>query len=172
MTNFDHAIEYILENEGAYVNEPNDPGGATNFGITMAMLAIARKTAVTEDDIKNLTVEDAKQIYKTYFWDKLNLEAIPLSIGTAIFDTAVNQGEGHASLLVQMALCQKNQDGVLGSKTLDQLKFVDSFEFLYAFIGHIQDFYCNIVVKNPKEIVFLKGWIRRSTRLMTLIETA
>lgn len=172
MTNFDHAIEYILENEGGYACEPYDPGGATNFGISIHMLATARKTAVTIDDVKDLTLDEAKQIYKTYFWNELKLEEIPLSIGTAIFDMAVNMGQGKATMCAQLALGNSSVDGILGKRTLDQLKFVDRFEFLYAFIGQIQDFYCNIVIKNPKEIVFLKGWIRRSTRLMTLIETA
>lgn len=164
MNDFKEAIEYVLENEQGYVNNPSDPGGATNFGIS--------QKSYPDLNIQTLTREQALVIYKRDFWDHLKLEEVPQSFATAILDMSVNMGEGHAVLCVQMALGQTSCDGILGSNTLAQLKRADNFEFLYAFIGAIQDYYVNITVKNPKLLSELKGWIRRSTRLITLIETA
>lgn len=163
MTNFEQAIQYVLENEGEFVSDPTDPGGATNFGIS--------QRSYPDLNIKTLTRDQALVIYKRDFWDAMNLDEVPIAFATAILDMAVNMGEGHAVMCVQMALGQKSPDGVLGALTREQLQYWDNFEFLYAFIGETQDYYCNIVTKTPKELVFLKGWIRRTTRIMTLLET-
>lgn len=164
MSDFEQSILYVLENEGAYVANPADPGGSTNFGIA--------QRSYPDLNIETLTRDQALVIYKRDFWDAMNLSEIPQAFATALLDMAVNMGEGHAVLCAQMALGHKSPNGKLDVPTKEQLIRADNFEFLYAFIGEVQDYYSNIVTKNPKELVFLKGWIRRSTRLMTLLETA
>ena len=61
ISKFDEIIEVVLEHEGGYVNDPKDPGGETNFGIA--------KRSHPDVDIKNLTKESAKEIYKEVYWD-------------------------------------------------------------------------------------------------------
>lgn len=161
MTNFEEALQYTLENEGGYVANISDPGGSTSFGIS--------QRSYPELNIETLTLEQATLIYKRDYWNKIGLQDVKQNFATALFDMCVNMGEGHAILCAQMALGQKSPDGILGDVTKGLLEHVDSFEFLYAYIGEVHDYYCNIVMKNPKQIVFLKGWIRRATRLMTLI---
>ena len=69
LTTFNEIIEVVLEHEGGYVNDPTDLGGETNFGIT--------KRFYPDVDIKNLTKEGAKEIYKRDYWDKNRIEEVP-----------------------------------------------------------------------------------------------
>ena len=85
MADFNKAIAIILKHEGGYVNDPDDPGGETNMGIT--------KRDFPHLDITNLTVEQAKEIYKEKYWDTINGDDITnQTVATQIFDFGVNAG--------------------------------------------------------------------------------
>ena len=89
MTNFDSAVAFVLKEEGGYVNNPNDPGGETNFGIS--------KRAYPEVDIAGLTADTAAEIYRRDYWDKLgDMEGLPAGLALLALDCAVNQGVGRA----------------------------------------------------------------------------
>tara|TARA_R100000963_G_C4537062_1_gene35886 strand:+ start:39 stop:254 length:216 start_codon:yes stop_codon:yes gene_type:complete len=68
LTKFDDIIEVVLEHEGGYVNDPDDPGGETNFGVA--------KRSHPDVDIANLTKDSAKEIYKEHYWDKNKVESL------------------------------------------------------------------------------------------------
>lgn len=167
--NFDQAIEYVLQNEKGFVDNPRDSGKATNFGITMAMLAVFRAGGVTAEDVKALTVDEAKMIYRKFFWDHLKLDSLPQVYATAILDMAVNMGETKAVEICQRALGSTACDGILGSQTVNALLHTDPQEFIFNYVSGLQDHYVEIVVRNPNEICFLKGWMRRALRLFHLI---
>ena len=112
-SNFDQCVEIILKLEGGYVNDPADPGGETNFGIS--------KRSFPSLDIKNLTEELAKDIYNVHYWSYLKCGDMPLSIALCVFDCAVNQGVSRAAKWLQEILDVK-QDGVLGPKTFNALQ--------------------------------------------------
>jgi len=95
MSDFDAAIAFVIAQEGGYVNDPRDPGGETKFGIS--------KRAYPTLDIANLTVDDAKAIYKRDYWDALNLDSRPQGEALAILDTAVNCGIGRAQTFIKAA---------------------------------------------------------------------
>lgn len=101
---FQEAVEHVLKFEGGYVNDPKDPGGETQFGIS--------KRSYPNLDIKALKKDDAKAIYHRDFWE----EDLPDKLRLAFFDTAVNSGKVGAAKLLQRAL-ELKQDGVLGPKT-------------------------------------------------------
>lgn len=82
--NFDRAIAFVLKHEGGYVNNPQDPGGETNFGIS--------RRAYPNVDIKNLTKERVVEIYKKDYWDAANCGEIDWPFDIIMFDTAVNMG--------------------------------------------------------------------------------
>ncbi len=84
MSTFDTAVTAVLSYEGGYVNDPNDPGGETNWRIS--------KRAYPNLDIKNLTRDQAIQIYRRDYWDSLECDRFPPLIAIALFDAAVNQG--------------------------------------------------------------------------------
>lgn len=85
MADFEKAIQKILRSEGGYVNDPNDKGGETKYGIS--------KRSYPNVDIKNLTLAGAKAIYKRDFWDKVGGDLInDQSIADLLVDSAVNEG--------------------------------------------------------------------------------
>ena len=151
---FDEIIEIVLEHEGGYVNDPDDPGGETNFGIA--------KRSHPDVDIANLTKEDAKEIYKEVYWDKNKVEKVPEQLRHIYFDMCVNMGRSRAGRIVQRAANNKGHDllvdGVLGPITLDKISNVE-LERVRAF--RIK-YYADLVTKKPDLEKFYFGWFRRS----------
>lgn len=109
MNAYDKAVTLILRHEGGYVNHPNDPGGETNMGIS--------KRAYPDLDIKNLTVDHVKQIYKTDYWDKVKGDELPPAVALVCFDVAVLSGPRKAAKMLQKAV-GANPDGIIGNITL------------------------------------------------------
>lgn len=93
---FDTAFDRLMGNEGGYVNDANDPGGETNWGIS--------KRSYPNVDIKNLTREQAKAIYRSDFWDRINADKLYDGVAFQAFDFAVNSGIETAVRKLQRAL--------------------------------------------------------------------
>ena len=156
MADFNKAIEVILKNEGGYVNNPNDPGGETNFGIC--------KKSYPKVDIKNLTKDGAKAIYKKDYWDKVNGDQInDQNLATSVFDFAVNAGTGTAIKQIQKTL-NVTADGVLGPKTMAALN--SSSGLSKSFAKRRVRYYIDIVKNKPTQIEFLVSWINRTIDLV------
>lgn len=113
---FEDAIEFVLKYEGGYVNDPDDPGGETNFGIS--------KRAYPNLNIRILTLEEAIAIYRNDFWNPAKVSEMPPEIRLLVFDTAVNMGVGSTVRMLQLLLDLK-QDGVPGEKTLGAIRTAD-----------------------------------------------
>ena len=102
-------VGLIIERiEGGYVNDPTDPGGETNFGIS--------KRAYPNTDIAGLTEGDAIQIYFDDYWTKSGCSALPRGLDLWVFDGAINHGVSEAVILLQQAL-KVTADGVIGPQT-------------------------------------------------------
>jgi lysozyme family protein len=123
---FEEAVEVILQHEGGYVNDPKDPGGETNFGIS--------KRAYPNVDVKALTKEAAKEIYRRDYWEAGKVSKLPERLRLAFFDTAVNSGVAGATKILQATL-KLTQDGVLGPKTLAEAYAKDPAELTAAFLS-------------------------------------
>lgn len=108
---FERAVELILKHEGGYVNDPDDPGGETNFGIS--------KRAYPNENIKELTRDRAKLLYRRDYWDRVRGDELPWPIAVIAFDMAVNAGVGTSIKLLQEAL-GVSVDGVIGPQTLQK----------------------------------------------------
>ena len=110
LTEFKDIIEVVLHHEGGYVNDPKDPGGETNFGIA--------KRSHPDVDIKNLTKDGAKEIYKEVYWDGNKVESLPEELRHIYFDMCVNQGKSRGVKILQRAANAKGAglkvDGGLG----------------------------------------------------------
>ena len=108
--NFDEAVDLILGPtiEGGYSNDPRDPGGETNHGIS--------KRAHPNVDIKNLTTEGAAEIYLHEYWIPAHCDDLPWPLDVVVFDSAVNQGVVTAVELLQKT-ANVAQDGSWGPKT-------------------------------------------------------
>jgi len=146
---FDQAFIIVLTLEGGYVNDPLDPGGETKYGIC--------KKFYPDLDIKNLTVDAAKEIYKRDFWDKCNCDKMPSDLALCVFDCAVNQGVWAASRLLQEAVKSKI-DGIIGEQTLGKINSETLADFMT--LRNIR----YIATKNFDK--FGRGWIKRLFNLM------
>jgi lysozyme family protein len=151
-TRFERCIPIVLKHEGGYVNHPNDPGGETNYGIS--------KRSFPNEDIKNLTVNRAKEIYKEYYWDKMGVEGLEdLELCLHVFDHGINAGPKISIKMLQQ-LAGVNDDGVIGPITLEA---VNSKDLLDSFAKARVKFYIRLATKRAKLKVFLQGWLNRVT---------
>jgi len=144
----DKAIEFIIELEGGYVDNPKDPGGETKFGIS--------KKAFPNLDIKNLSVDEAKDIYKRLYWDSVQGDKLPHGLNLLVFDSAVQHGTNMAIRLLQRILKVK-EDGALGPVTLEALQGIPTQELISQYTLARHKFYTG----NPNWDYFSKGWAKR-----------
>lgn len=146
---FNKHIATILHHEGGYVNDPADPGGETNMGIS--------KKAWPKEDIKNMTVARASEIYHGAYWAPAGCEQLPEHLQGIHFDTAVNCGVKTAIKILQAA-CGVNVDGVLGPMTADAAQSLRLDEY----VEERMDYYYRKTIHNPRLKKFMKGWERRT----------
>ena len=118
-TGFDAAMTLIFKHEGGFVDDPHDPGGATNMGISNRAHPVDRDHDgdVDAQDARQLTIAEAKSIYRSQYWDACKCGLLPPALALCVFDAAVNQGAGYARKKLQEALGVK-VDGAIGPVTL------------------------------------------------------
>lgn len=182
MTNLDVAFNYLLGDEGTkYTNDPADSGGPTKFGITKKTYETFFGHVVNDDEIKSMTSAVAKQIYAAQYWAPLRCGEIKaLNLAITFFDSAVLYGVGTTTFLIQraLALCGApiKLDGILGDKTMG---FINSMGggsqpqrsvLTNAFHGLLLDHIDAVIVANPKDERFRKGWTERADRLLKLLD--
>lgn len=167
------AITYVLSHEGKLTNDKDDPGGITNYGISLRFLKeeeldIDRNGMINAEDIKGLSLEEAKKLYKEFFWDKYKYDNITyITLAKKIFDMAVNMGSSQAHKIVKRALnAEKNIRIVVdGNLSLDNINSINECDqkILLKYIRELErKFYIEIVNKNPKLNKFLNGWLKRA----------
>jgi lysozyme family protein len=158
---FNKCLAVILKNEGGYSNHPNDPGKATNYGVTQMVYDNYRKiNGEPTQDVRDISDEEVYDIYLTAYWIPMNLTGIVNEeLILQIFDMGVNAGIRTAIKLIQRIVDVKD-DGIIGKKTTAA---INSFpEDLVSFYKHERDVYYHVIVeKNPKLAVFLNGWLNR-----------
>ncbi|MGK3227411.1 murein L,D-transpeptidase catalytic domain-containing protein [Enterobacter soli] len=170
-SNIDDALIFTLKNEGGYTNHPEDRGGPTNKGITLKEFSqYLGRNDVTEDDLKDISIEMINIIYKKNYWDVLNLGQVSdQSIATALFDMGVLCGPGTA-----LRLCQEvlgiNPTKKINRETLELINNISDEKFIPMFAGKNIERFNQIVATKPDQNVFLKGWINRANRLHSLID--
>jgi uncharacterized protein (TIGR02594 family) len=98
---YDDALRRLLVHEGGYSNHPSDPGGPTNFGITIADYRAYVKPDATADDVRNMTVDDAKRIYRKRYWDAQRCDELPAGVDYSLFDYGVNSGIGRSGKVLR-----------------------------------------------------------------------
>ena len=113
---FDEAFKIVIGHEGGYVNDSNDPGGETKFGIS--------KRSYPHENIRELTLDQAKQIYLRDYWNRCQCAQLPAMIRVHVFDAAVNSGTVQASKWLQRAV-RADPDGVIGAQTVMACRMAD-----------------------------------------------
>ncbi len=165
----DEMIDHVLKLEGGYVNHPSDRGGPTKFGITQATLSKFLERVVTIEDVKNLDIGTAKDIYELRYYRSPRIDKLPKLIQPIVFDCAVNHGPRRAIKFVQEVCSDAGfgplaVDGLMGPKTKAAAEAcVESLGewIIVALVEERQMFYVNIVLADESQLVFLKGWLNR-----------
>jgi lysozyme family protein len=155
---FDSAFNRLLGFEGGFSSNPDDPGGATRFGITEA---VARKHGYT-GDMESLPQQFAKLVYQTDFWDRCDCDALPDQIRYAVFDAAVNSGAVQSIKWLQAAAGMA-PDGIIGPATMSSVKGSDPVVLLMRLCGARLGFLTTL----PGWATFGKGWARRIASILT-----
>lgn len=155
---FLEAFEELIGIEGGYVNDPDDPGGETKYGIS--------KRSYPHLDIARLTLEEAEAIYKKDFWDYLRLDDVyDNRVKFELFEQAVNFGQGQAAMNVQAALNLLGKtikfDGIVGSETIKAINTTESVPLLKTLNGLQFGLYAQICRKDPSQKKFFVGWLKR-----------
>lgn len=101
---YDAALTRLLRDEGGYTDHPSDPGGPTNFGITLADARRYWKGNATADDVRALPQSVARKIYREHYWNALRCDELPAGVDYAVFDYGVNSGIGRAGKVLRRVL--------------------------------------------------------------------
>lgn len=148
---FNTAIQYVLRYEGGLVDDPKDTGGITKYGISLRAYP-----ALGRDGIVNLTVDAAKKIYKSDYWNLMHCDELPPYLRLMALDCAVNQGVGYSSKALQGSV-GAYPDGVLGPKTLAAVKAADPEDALHKYTVQRLLRYS----EHPQWVRYKSGWVDR-----------
>ncbi|MEA2961680.1 MAG: hypothetical protein QOI46_1778 [Alphaproteobacteria bacterium] len=116
-SSYDEALRRVLVHEGGYSNHPSDPGGPTNWGITIHDARAYWKKEATATDVRSMPVEVAKDIYRSKYWDAMCCDNLPTGVDYAVFDYGVNSGIARAARVLQR-LVGTSVDGEIGRDTI------------------------------------------------------
>jgi len=168
--NIDHEITRLIEREGGFVNDADDNGGATKYGITHNTLQLWLGRSVTADDVRALDKRTAREIYYSWYYSKPGYNDLPALIQPFMMDTGVNMGNHRAVKLLQDALichsypCGKI-DGKVGEKTIGASRLAAQNmgnRLIKILVTRRIIAYENIVKRNESQRKFLAGWIARA----------
>ncbi len=148
MITFDRALEFVLRYEGGICDDPRDSGGLTKFGIS--------QKAYPALDIRALTLPEAKDIYRTDYWNACKCNELPAPLAIILFDSAVNQGTKIAIRSLQKAL-DVHVDGIVGPVTIAAAHRVSLGPVVSEFIARRAYQYA----LHPAVSMFGLGWYRR-----------
>ena len=154
--NFEKSLDFLLESEGGFVNNPKDPGGMTNLGVTAATWAQYKGRATTEKEMRNLKKSDVTPLYEKKYWDACKCDDLPSGIDYLVFDFAVNAGPGRAIKTLQKAIGVP-EDGAIGPVTLQNIDVMEKSELITRFSDAKKEFYESL----PTFPTFGKGWLAR-----------
>lgn len=166
LDSFEISFIHILEAEGiGFTDHATDKGGPTIHGLSSRFLASYFGRYLAYHEIKAITVDEAREIYRESFWDTLRLSEISPRLAMVIFDQAVNRGVRAVTLSIQRATGTK-QDGVFGPVTFKALASSDPTLTAWDIIKDSKQAYFKIVAYDSSQSANLQGWINRLFRLI------
>lgn len=150
--NFDEAFARLIGNEGGYSNNPADPGGETNWGVTAT---VARANGYA-GSMRDMPRDTAKTIYRARYWTPMRGDELPSGVAFQVFDAAVNHGVDQAAKWLQAAVGTP-QDGIIGPQTLAVASRIEPAVLGLLFNSARMFFYTDLSTWPS----FGKGWARR-----------
>lgn len=149
---FDEIFDRVIKHEGGYVNNPADPGGETNWGVT---IRTARANGYAGRMI-DMTRDQAKEIYRAAFWERVRGEKLHSALAFQLFDACVNHGIGNGVRMLQRAAGVAD-DGLIGEVTLRAVQAVSAPDMVMRFNAERLEFYTKLKTFST----FGRGWVNR-----------
>ena len=155
--------------EGGDSEHKSDRGGPTNHGITQKIYSDYLCKPATPDMVKAMPRSTALAIYRSRYWLNINIDRLPEALQPMVFDMAVNMGPGTGVRLLQQALLDLDRlvsvDGVIGPQTTSTaaraIADLGAKRVIDAVCDRRRDYYQQIIINDPSQVVFKKGWLVR-----------
>lgn len=165
---YEKALAFVLKWEGGYVNDPDDPGGATNKGVTQKVFN-DYLTSLGQPDrsVQVITDQEVRAIYQQNYWHVAHCNELPQNLAIAQFDTAVNMGDKQAVLFLQQAL-GIIADGIYGPQTAAAVKNCNIETTINQYLNFREQRYRKIA-KTDNMGKFLNGWLNRLNALREIV---
>ena len=181
-TDFERSMAHVLKHEGGFVDDPDDPGGATNWGWSLRTLMkigdddgdgwldgdLDHDGDVDADDVRMMTVEQATELYKVQWWDRYSYHLYEYPVSSKLFDLSVNMGHRQATRILQRstwAIAGRQtieDDGVLGPMSRNEITSLDPAPLRYAMRSEAAGFYRGLIAAKPVRRKYQNGWLRRA----------
>jgi lysozyme family protein len=182
MADFEPALAITLQHEGGFFHN-EVTGEIVNRGVTLTFVrSSGYKPDADEDFIRNLSVDEASAIYRTYFWDRYNIGSIAdQSLANKVFDVTVNMSPGGANYTGALPLLQSavnacggecEVDGVLGPESIAEINALDGQRLLAQYKQLTAQRYTQIAKRNPQLAGDLEGWLLRLYAVPPAVTTA
>jgi lysozyme family protein len=154
---YEACLARLLAHEGGYTNHPADPGGPTNFGITIHDYRRYVKPGASAADVKAMTMDEAKAIYRAKYWDAQRCDELPAGVDYAVFDYGVNSGIGRSGKVLRRMLNLADNTSAVSDAVIAAACARDAGQL----IGAICDERLRFLKSLKTWSVFGKGWGRR-----------
>lgn len=165
MADFDTYAPLLKKLEGGFVDDPDDSGGATYCGVTLATFRRYYGAAATVGDLKRMTDAQWKRIMKSGYWDVMKADQIvSQSLAEIMVDWCVNSGT--AVIRDIQTVAGVKPDGIVGPKTLAAVNSADHRQLHERIRLARKHYFERIVARNPKKSKFLKGWLNRLSKFI------
>ena len=161
---FTDALAIVLKEEGGFVDDARDPGGATNLGVTARTWHAWSAKPATEAIMRALTPDKVAPLYKAWYWDKIGGDALPAALALTIFDFAVNVGPGTAIAMLQ-GVVGTPKDGQCGKATRAAADIYATRIGLAKLIARFCDARRDFYRQRTEFTVFGMGWLARIDRV-------
>lgn len=161
--NRDQFLSLVFEVEGGYSNNPSDPGGCTNMGVTIKTLSDWRGEECGPEDVAQLTKDEATSIFLSRYWQAVRGDQLPSGLDLYVADTAVNSGPARAAKILQQ-LVGAEADSFIGPLTLQAVRKRDPLQLLLDYHAARMQFLLGLSSWDK----FGRGWTNRCTRVFAV----
>jgi lysozyme family protein len=154
---YDRSLPLLLAHEGGYTNHTSDPGGPTNFGITIFDYRKYVKPGATAADVKAMKLDEAKAIYRAKYWDAQRCSELPAGVDYAVFDYGVNSGIGRSGKVLRRVLKLTDNSSIVNDAVVAAARATDAKMLIVALCDERLRFLQSLKTWS----VFGAGWGRR-----------